>query len=315
VGRAALGIVAVGLLAGCRTVSTTRVKPVEMRPSLEAASADLVERFNRQAAAVRSLNARVELNPVAGSAYSGVIQDYRDVRGFILAQRPASIRMIGQAPVVASTIFDMVSDGETFRVSIPPRHKFLVGPARFERPAAKPIENLRPHHLVDALFWAELPPVQQLLWEEFEADAASPTQAGARFYILTELRGADRREMARKVWFDRADLSIARVQVYGPAGKIETDARYSEWQSAAATEAGPSGSPTAPPQNDPPTAGDLRYPRKVIVVRPRDDYRLEIRITRLTLNEAIAADRFHLEQPPGSELVRIGDEGKKAPTP
>jgi len=305
--RGLLAALAALTAAACNTVDTTEVDRQSIPPSLEASPAELVELFNRQAAAVRSLNARVELNPVAGSAYSGVIQDYRDVRGFLLAQRPASIRMIGQAPVVASTIFDMVSDGETFRVSIPPKHKFIVGPARFERPAAKPIENLRPHHLVDAVFWTELPGHAELLFEEFEAEPASATRPGARYYILTESRPTSSaplqapRQIYRKVWFDRASLGIARVQVFGPAGKIETDARYGDWQPV-------SSSPAPASSTSSPSLASFSFPRLISVARPRDDYRLEIRISRLTVNEPIAAERFTLDQPPGAELIRIEEK-------
>lgn len=273
------------LAAGCGggVKKTTRVPAAEMRPSLEATADQLVEQYNQQARAVRSLNAGVELNPVAGSTYTGVIEDYHDVRGFILAQRPASIRMIGQAPVVAKNIFDMVSDGETFRIFIPSKNKFVVGPTELERPSKQPIENLRPQHLLDALFWRELPAGNTILIEEFDA---SPN----RYYILTQVREADGAEIARKIWFDRADLSIARVQIYGGRGRLAADIRYADWQAA----------------------GELRYPRHFWLVRPHDDYQLEVRITKLTLNEDIAADRFRLEQPPGTELVRVGEEAKGA---
>ncbi len=240
-----------------------------------------MEQYNQQARAVRSLNAAVNLNPVTGSTYTGVIEDYHDVTGFILAQRPASIRMIGQAPVVAKNIFDMVSDGETFRIFIPSKNKFVVGPTELERPAKQPIENLRPQHLLDALFWKELPAGRTMLFEEFDL---SPY----RYYILTEVREANGEEIARKIWFDRADLNIARIQIYGARGRLAADIRYADWQ----------------------PAGELRYPRHIWLVRPHDDYQLEVRITKLTLNEDIAADRFRLDQPPGTELVRVGEEGE-----
>jgi len=277
---AVVPVLAAGCGGGIKT--TTRVPVAEVRPSLEATADQLAEQYNQQARAVRSLNAGVELNPVAGSTYTGVIEDYHDVRGFILAQRPASIRMIGQAPVVAKNIFDMVSDGETFRIFIPSKNKFVVGPTVLERPAKKPIENLRPQHLLDALFWKELPAGKPVLFEEFDA-------APARYYILTQVREADGTEIARKIWFDRVDLSIARIQVYGARGRLLADIRYADWQ----------------------PAGELRYPRHMWLVRPHDDYQLEVRITKLTLNEDIAADRFRLEQPPGTELVLVGDESKE----
>lgn len=252
--------------------------PAEVRPALEATPDQLLAQYNQLARAVRSLNAGVEMVPVAGSSYSGVIEQYHDVRGFILAQRPASIRVIGQAPVVAKNIFDMVSDGNTFRIYIPSKNKFIVGPATFERPAKKPIENLRPQHLLDALFWPEMDLRQQVLFEEFNAEPA-------RYYILTVIRGVSRLEVVRKIWFDRAELNLARIQLYAPGGRLVSDTRYADWQPVA----------------------DVRYPREIRIARPHDDYQLEVRITQLTLNEAIAASRFDLEQPPGTELVRAGE--------
>ena len=270
------------LAAGCTKSTKTRVPAAEIRPALEATAEQLLERYNQQARAVRSLNAAVELDPVAGSAYTGVIEDYRDVRGFILAQQPSHIRVIGQAPVVAKNIFDMVSDGKTFRIFIPSKNRFITGPAEFERPSQKPIENLRPQHLLEALFWPEIPAGRSVLNEEFEA-------APERYYILTEVREASGSlEIARRIWFDRADLSITRMEIFGARGRLLSDIRYADWSRSLGR-------------------GDVSYPRTIRVRRPRDDYQLEIRITKLTLNEAIAAERFELKQPPGTELVRVGE--------
>jgi len=273
------------LASGCAASKKRVVPPAEVRPALEATPDQLIAQYNQQARTVRSLSAGVELVPVAGSSYSGVIEQYHDVRGFVLAQKPGHIRVIGQAPVVAKNIFDMVSDSETFRIFIPSKNKFLVGPGAFERPAKKPIENLRPQHLLDALFWSELPAGAPVLFEESNAGSA-------RYYVLTLLRQAFSLEIVRKVWFDRSDLSLARVQLYGPGGRLVSDIRYADWQPVA----------------------DIRYPRQIWLARPHDDYQLEIRIRQLTLNEAIAANRFQLEQPPGTELVRLG-EGEEGARP
>lgn len=266
------------MASGCAASKKRVIPAAQVRPALEATADQLKERYNQQARAVRSLNASAEMVPVAGSTYSGVIEEYREVRALILAQKPAHIRMIGQAPVVAKNIFDMVSDGETFHIFIPPKNKFLVGPAALERPTKKPIENLRPQHLLDALFWPELDAGQTVLFEEHDADPA-------RYYILTLLRRSPALEIGHKIWFDRADLSLARVQLFATGGRLVSEIRYADWQPVA----------------------DVPYPRRIWLARPRDDYRLELRITRLTLNEDIAAERFRLEQPPGTQLVRVGE--------
>ena len=54
------------------------------------------------------------------------------------------------------------------------------------------------------------------------------------------------------------------------------------------------------------------FARDIHIWRPQDDYKLEIKILKLTLNDPIAPDRFELEQPAGTDLVRVGDEPSAA---
>jgi outer membrane lipoprotein-sorting protein len=278
-------------LAGCAVnVSQKRaVTPTQIRQGLQANREQLIAAFNTQAQAVHSINAAVTMMPVAGSTYSGLIEQYHDVDGFILASSPQEIRVIGQAPVLAKNVFDMTSDGKQFRIFIPSKNQFLVGPTTLERPSNKPLENLRPQHILEALFWNPIDPQQQVLFEEAEA-------APERYYVLTQLRpAAAGLEIARKIWFDRANLRVERLQVYGPEGRFESDITYSDWQSAAAT-----GEAAMPPSSMPGL-----FPRQIHIRRPQQDYQLTITITRLTLNGDIPDERFVLEQPTGSELVRL----------
>jgi hypothetical protein len=191
--------------------------------ALEATREELLEKYNAATHGLKSINATVELKPTAGSNYSGVIEEYHEVKAFLLAARPAEIRMIGQAPVIGKTIFDMASDGQTFRVAIPSKNKFLVGPVAVERASSKPIENLRPQHLLDALLWPEVRKEEAVLFEEFNGESG-------RFYVLTVLRGGYQTEILRKIWFDRADLQVARTQSYGPRGVLVSDSHFSDWQ-------------------------------------------------------------------------------------
>src|ERR1700733_13675341 len=110
VGTAALA----GLLSGCSVKHTTVVKPSEApSPAQTATKAQLIEQYDHQASAITSLNATVTMKFSAGSAYTGVIDQYHEIKGFILAQKPSNIRVIGQAPVINKDIFDMESDGQT----------------------------------------------------------------------------------------------------------------------------------------------------------------------------------------------------------
>jgi outer membrane lipoprotein-sorting protein len=283
--------------AGCGMKKTRIVEKKEIRAQMQASEDQLFAAYNGQARAVRSLQATVDLVPSTGSTYSGVIEDYHDVPGFVLAQRPAMVRVIGQAPVVAKNIFDMVSDGQTFRIYIPSKNSFLVGATSLARASKKPIENLRPQHVVDALFWPEIAADATVLFEQFDADPD-------RYYILTLLRQGEggKLEISRKIWFDRADLRVSRLQLYGAAGRLDSDVLYSDWQPLGATPAAGSG----------PAAAQTMFARDIHLWRPQDDYKLEIRILKLTVNEEISADRFELTQPAGTELVHVGEEAAGA---
>jgi hypothetical protein len=289
----ALLAVVAGFSAGCAANEKTATRPAGTPvPVQTATKQQLIAAYNEQAGAIHSINASVSMKLTAGTAYSGVFKQYHEVNGFLLAQDPASIRVIGQAPIVGTNIFDMVSDGETFHIFIPSKNEFLVGPANLKRESAKPIENLRPQHLTEAIFWTPIPGDTPVL---FEADE----EPGARYYVLTVLRGTAGEsasspssanwQIARKIWSDRADLSITRLQVYDPIGDVTADVRYTRWDNF----------------------GGTRFARQITLTRPSEDYGLSIGINKLTANQPVPADRFVLQQPPGTELVDVGAEAKE----
>jgi hypothetical protein len=86
-------------------------------------------------------------------------------------------------------------------------------------------------------------------------------------------------------------LNVVRLESYVADGKVNSDVHYGNWQ----------------------TTGAINYPRQVTISRPGDDYTLEITIKKITLNGTIAPDRFVLQQPPGTDLVRVGEEAKEQP--
>jgi outer membrane lipoprotein-sorting protein len=284
-------------LAGCAAREKHAAPPTAIRPQLDADQTQLVESYNRQADAVHALNASVQMSPTAGSAYSGVIHQYHEVSGFILAARPALIRVIGQAPIVSTNIFDMVSDGQTFRIFIPSKNEFLVGPTQLERATKNPIENLRPQHLLDAFFWTSISASDPVVLEQVDVPPA-------RYYVLSVLRGsAPRFEIARKIWFDRTDLRVSRLQIYGPGGRLDSDVGYDDWQDVPPSNIQANGVPVA---KDNSAVGPIVFPRTFRIARPQQDYQLSVVIGRLALNTDISADRFSLMQPAGTELVDLG---------
>jgi hypothetical protein len=58
-----------------------------------------------------------------------------------------------------------------------------------------------------------------------------------------------------------------------------------------------------------------QFPRSIRIERPHDDYRLDLQIAKITLNDDIPLDRFRLEQPAGSDLIRVGESSEDKQQP
>ena len=144
------------------------------------------------------------------------------------------------------------------------------------------------------MFWPEFTPSANVLFEQFDFSVS-------RYYILTLLRQAEsgKFEIARKVWYSRTDLRVSRVQLFGPGGKLDADIQYSDWEPVPAAVGAPA-------------TEQVSFARDIHIWRPQDDYKLEIKILKLTLNEPITPDRFELAQPAGTDLVHVGDELSRA---
>jgi outer membrane lipoprotein-sorting protein len=279
---------AVGLAGGCAVSRKVTVKPTQVPVALQSASkAELVAQYNELANQIKSLNASVTMQFTSGSEYTGVVEQYHEISGFVLAQKPANIRVIGQVPVVGKNIFDMESDGQMFHIFIPSKNQFLVGPANLERPSTKPIENLRPQHLIDAIFWMPIPEGMPVLLDQVQ-------EQGASYYVLIVARSAGASkvgwELARKIWFDRKDLSMARIETYDNGdGAVSADILYKNWD----------------------MFGAAKYPRSISLSRPGSAYQLQIGVTKLTVDEEISPDRFELNQPDGTQLVQVGEQNQE----
>jgi hypothetical protein len=255
-------------------------------PAQEASLSQLVASVNAQSKAIQTMTATVDLEPTAGSVYSGVIKEYHDVRSFILAERPAMIRMVAQAPVVRTDIFDMASDGEEFRLFVPSKKKFIVGKTGVQTPMKNSLENLRPQHIFEALL---IPPIDPDSERAFRYEA----EEGARRYYIVGVfeTGSDKDlNISRQIWFDRADLRINRIQFYGPQGVYLEGVQYANYQDF----------------------HGVQYPTRIKVTRPVEDYGLAITVQKATFNQPIAPEKFHLKQPQGIERVELSRAGQRA---
>ncbi len=276
-------------MAGCGARQTRIAKAPTTPPLKTATKADLVAEYNQIAQSITSINAGVTMQWTSSSSFTGIMKQYPRVSGFILAQKPNLVRVIGQAPVIGTNIFDMVSDGKTFSIYIPSKNQFLTGSTSVQQASDTAVQNLRPQHLMQAIFWEPIPASDVVLFEQ-------AIDNNSNDYVLTvasESGGSGGAEttsgnwrITRKIWFERIGLSMARIQVYGEDGRIESDIHYTQWQ----------------------PFGTVQYPQKITLERPGEGYTLAITVTKLTADTTIEPSRFVLKQPAESQLVHVGEE-------
>jgi len=251
----------------------------------------LIDTIVREYEAVHDFNAEVDMVPALGSVEKSKITEYKDVRAYVLFRKPSDIRLIGLYPVVRNKAFDMVSDGDQFKLFVPSKNAFLVGKNEIEAPSKNKLENLRPQHFLDAMLVKPIDTVHDkvLLMNLTDEDNA--------FYILPVVHdnGNGQLVLTRSVWFNRYNLTIARQFIFDATGNILTDARYSDWKNY----------------------DNVPFPKHIEINRPRDEYAVVIDIVKMDINKGVSTDKFTLEQPEGTTRQVVGEAPPpdKTPTP
>lgn len=288
--RALIFIFALLPLSGCLFSSSRAVKTRVSTNTLQTATLDqLVEKINASASRLQTMNATVTIDASAGGERKGKVTDYRQINGNVLVRKPEMMRMIGRVPVVGNHLFDMVSNGRTFELSIPPQNKFIVGSNEMSKPAATPLENLRPQHILDALL---LKPIDYAAGEiavleqstEMVKDAKTKKDAIQQDYVVLVIsKDAKSAYLSRRIVFSREDLMPHEQYLYNHDGQIMTYAHYEKFQDFSGT----------------------MFPTVVDIQRPVEEYAITLNILKLRLNEPLRDDQFQLAQPAGSRLINL----------
>ena len=254
----------------------------------------LVEKINANAAKIKTVQATVDIDSQAtvdidnglGGTRKGKVTDYQEVRGYILLRKPGNLRMTGLVPVVRNKMFDMVSDGERFRLSVPPKNKFVIGSQEVKTPSKRGFENLRPRQIYEALLVDAIDPATDVAVVENSSVTvhdARRKEVEEPSYILTvvhlEKNGIGRIE--RKIYISREDLSVQKQILFDRDGNMETVGTYSNYS----------------------MEGDgIMFPHLVRIDRPKEQYGMQLGLVKVQINVPLTDDQFDLPRPEGSEL-------------
>lgn len=269
--------------SGClvrRRVVPPPGKLKENRPLLVATKAELIERIHQASDPVQSFTIKADMSPSVGQLYGGQVTDYATITGFLLFRRPDAIRVIGQDPVIHSTLFDMVSTGNDFRVSLPTKNQFVIGTNDAPATSKNKLENLRPAAFLTSLMIMPPEASDVTLME----DDTNETKA---VYIVQVIhREGDQLQLMRNVYFDRYTLQINRQKTFDANGYIKSDTKYSEWR----------------------VFNGIQFPSLIDIQRPQDGYELILTVLDMKINTPdVTAEKFVLAQPPGATVKMLGN--------
>ncbi len=275
-------------LTGCLFRSRRVERQVSTAPLKSATQQELIAYINEQAAKIHTMNATVDIDTSVGGAIKGKVTDYKQIRGYILLRKPAMLRMIGLMPIVRNRAFDMVSDGQQFKLWIPPKNKFVIGRNDvMPRSTQQPLENLRPQHIYDALLLRQIDPEKDIAVMENGYETVTDAKrhrVEQPDYEIDVIQKADHGWfLSRKIVFSRTDLLPHRQLIYDQNGNLATDVSYENYKDYSG----------------------INLPTHIEIYRPQEEYDITLTIVKLQLNQQLADDQFVLQQPPGAEVVRL----------
>ena len=268
-------------LTGCvtRTHMVRKTRPVDVVQN--ATLEQLVSRINAADDAIQTMNASVEIAASTGGSRTGEVKEHTSLKGYIFLRKPDELRVLLQLPVIGSKALDMVSDGKTFKLLIPPKNRAVVGANEVTEASPNGLENLRPFVFFDSLLVKKLGSNQVVsltqdvrviepadkkkdLLEEPDYDIEILAQPQGQI-VHTE----------RVIHVSRTNLLPYQQDIYDSTGRVATRATYSGYQKY----------------------GNIEFPTAIVITRPLDEYSLTLTVTKVTFNEKLEDDQFELKIP------------------
>ena len=274
-----------GCLTHIRTVPRTRPAEVVMSATLDQLLNHVDTRFN----AIQSLNASVEIVASEGGARQGQVIEHPSFSGYIFLRKSEDLRVLLRVPVLGSQALDMVSDGKTWKLWIPPRHVAMAGTSEVTETPKHGLESLRPVVIFDSLLVRGLGPNQIVdLTQDSrilpdEKDKKQLVEEPDYELTILEPPQGNIAHTLRVIHIGRSTLLPYQQDIYDQNGHVVTQAFYSNYQ----------------------YFGDIPFPMKIEIKRPQDQYGLTITISKLLVNQKLEDDQFDLKFPEGVPVKTV----------
>ena len=274
-------------LTGCLVHTHSVLKTPPPASVLSSSLGQLLKNVDDRYAAVNSITAPVDVIACTGGASVGEVKCYPAFSGYIVISKPDSINLILKVPLVGSQAMDMVSDGKTFTMKVPPKDCVITGSDVVTNSAQKGLYALRPAVILDSLLIRGIRSGEVVSMTQDSRTIPDPKKRKGfikepdyDIEFLSEPKGQVASTL-RVIHTGRIDLLPYRQDIYNAEGKVVTQALYSSYQKF----------------------GDISFPSKIEIDRPLDELSLTITLSKKTsFNQVITPDQFDIG-PIGSDYT------------
>jgi outer membrane lipoprotein-sorting protein len=262
----------------------THRPPQVLSSSLDAIVKTTTDRYE----AIQTLKASVEMSASTGGGKEGKVVDYTSFTGYILMRKPGDFHFVGLAPAIRTRMVDMVTDGKTFTIVIPPISQATKGSNTSEGTSTNPLKNLRPQFFTDALLIRSASAEEKVsLVSDDRIYQPDPTKK----YLVDEpeydlgiyraVANSTELKTQRVIHIGRATLQPYQQDVYDEKGQLVTVVNYDDYK----------------------LFGDQTFASKITIRRPIDGLTLRVTITQLALNQKLDDDQFEVPRIPASYKI------------
>ena len=291
---AALCVLALALpaLTGCASLFISKRKllvPIAPATVQNASADELVAELNQSWDKFQSMTATVDILASHLKTKEGVATDYPNFRVNLLLRKPNALRVLGHAPIIQTTLFDLASDGTHFTLVVPPKKKIFEGLNASKGTSDIWYENLRPDPLFNSMVIRGLDAdeLYSVTSESItEEDVAKKRLLLHPEYVLSIVRrkpNSNELYPVRVVRFHREDLLPCEQDLYDDKGVMETQVIYGPYKDFEGQ----------------------KFPSTITLKRPQDEYQLVMTVERVTANPSLTDDQFQIKIPAGYAVQQM----------
>ncbi|AFL86477.1 hypothetical protein Terro_0126 [Terriglobus roseus DSM 18391] len=273
-----------GCLRSTRSVIQTHPPAQVLSSSLE----DIVKATTQRYDHIQTLKASVEMSASTGGGKEGKVVDYASFTGYILMRKPGDFHFVGLAPAIRTRMVDMVTDGKTFTLVIPPISQATTGSNDAPGKETNKLKNLRPQFFTDSLLIRSAQPDEMVsLVSDDRIYQPDPT----RKYVVDEpeydlgiyrtVPNSTELKTQRVIHIGRSTLMPYQQDVYDEKGQLVTVVNYDDYK----------------------LFGEETFASKITIRRPIDGLTLRVTITQLALNAKLDDEQFEVPRIPATYKV------------